>query len=86
MLNIESTITFAGNLPKEYVAGYILAKIQALEIFIYSAYRKESPNYEWIDSLKDAKDKLYLYANSIGLDTMEFQQIIEVTENKSHQP
>lgn len=75
----KAVITIAENLPKQYVAGYILAQIQLFEQNIVAGLMEE-PNYSFIDVLKDSRDKLYLYANSIGLDTMEIQQSIEAAE------
>lgn len=76
----KAVITIAENLPKQYVAGYILAQIQLFEQNIVAERLMEEPNYSFIDVLKDSRDKLYLYANSIGLDTMEIQQSIEAAE------
>lgn len=76
----KAVITIAENLPEQYVAGYILAQIQLFEQNIVCARLMEEPDYSFIDVLKDSKDKLYLYANSIGLDTMEIQQSIEFVE------
>lgn len=76
----KAVITIAENLPKQYVAGYILAQIQLFEQNIVAERLEEEPNYSFIDVLKDSRDKLYLYANSIGLDTMEIQQSIEFVE------
>lgn len=76
----KSIIATAENLPKQYVAGYVLAQIQLFEQNIVAERLAEEPDYSFIDVLKDSKDKLYLYANSIGLDTMEIQQSIEFVE------
>lgn len=72
----EAIITSLKRLPEEYVAGYILSKIQELEKEINNELSQQSFDYEWMDALKNAKDELYLYANSIGLNTMEIQLVI----------
>nr|DAN43695.1 MAG TPA: hypothetical protein [Caudoviricetes sp.] len=75
----KAVITIAENLPEQYVAGYILAQIQLFEQNIVERLMEE-PDYSFVDILKDSRDKLYLYANSIGLNTMEIQQSIEAAE------
>lgn len=76
----KAIITIAKNLPEQYIAGYILAQIQLFEQNIIAERLAEEPDYPFIDILKDCRDKLYLYANSIGLNTMEIQQSIEAAE------